>query len=186
MWASTPTTGLENFALYERRPEGRPPYNRTRTFSTFLSKNGSEKRRRDDATFRRSLDGRNLHEGWYRCGEIEAREGSRETMGFTRRFLWYFLFADEKKVRTFPLRADDIRPYNIRGNFAQKGTGGKAPVPFAMGNVYEERKNPMENFGKPYAFSTTSFSSRSKIFAVSPFWRLPSSICSATASSTVD
>ena len=47
------------------------------------------------------------------CAEIYARsgivvgvvkrvEGSRETMGFTRRFLWYFLFADEKKVRTFP------------------------------------------------------------------------------------
>jgi len=31
-----------------------------------------------------------------------AREGSLETMGFKRRFLWYFLFADEKKVRTFP------------------------------------------------------------------------------------
>ena len=30
----------------------------------------------------------------------EAREGSFETMGFKRRFLWYFLFADEKKVRT--------------------------------------------------------------------------------------
>ena len=33
---------------------------------------------------------------------IEARKGSFETMGFKRRFLWYFLFADEKKVRTFP------------------------------------------------------------------------------------
>ena len=35
-------------------------------------------------------------------GGVKRAEGSRETMGFTRRFLWYFLFADEKKVRTFP------------------------------------------------------------------------------------
>ena len=134
-----------------------------------------------------------LHFGEVFSAEIYARdvcsrgypqrvEGSFETMGFTRRFLWYFLFADEKKVRTFPLRADDILPYNIGGNIAQKGTGDEAPVPFAMGNVYEERKNQW----KTYTFSTTNFSSRSKIFAVSPFWRLPSSICSATASSTVD
>ena len=33
---------------------------------------------------------------------IEAREGSRETMGFAWRFFWYFSFAIERKVRTFP------------------------------------------------------------------------------------
>ena len=36
------------------------------------------------------------------AGEVKRVEGSRETMGFVGCFLWYFLFADEKKVRTFP------------------------------------------------------------------------------------
>jgi len=36
------------------------------------------------------------------AGEVKRVEGSLETMGFKRRFLWYFLFADEKKVPTFP------------------------------------------------------------------------------------
>ena len=35
-------------------------------------------------------------------GEYQRVEGSRETMGFTRRFFWYFSFAVERKVRTFP------------------------------------------------------------------------------------
>jgi len=48
-------------------------------------------------------------------GYHQRAEGSFETMGFKWRFLWYFLFADEKKVRTFPLRADGIRPYNTIG-----------------------------------------------------------------------
>ena len=34
-------------------------------------------------------------------GRPHRVEGSRETMGFTRRFFWYFSFADERKVRTF-------------------------------------------------------------------------------------
>ena len=33
-------------------------------------------------------------------GGVKRAEGSRETMGFTRRFFWYFSFADERKVRT--------------------------------------------------------------------------------------
>ena len=66
------TTLSEKSAVEEkegkrRRGVGTPPYNRTRTSPTFLSKNGSEKRRRDDATFRRGLDGRNLREERYRC-----------------------------------------------------------------------------------------------------------------------
>ena len=36
------------------------------------------------------------------AGEVKRVEGSLETMGFKWRFLWYFLFADEKKVPTFP------------------------------------------------------------------------------------
>ena len=35
-------------------------------------------------------------------GILKRAEGSRETMGFTRRFFWYFSFAIERKVRTFP------------------------------------------------------------------------------------
>jgi len=35
-------------------------------------------------------------------GGVKRAEGSRETMGFTRRFLSHFLFAVEKKVKTFP------------------------------------------------------------------------------------
>ena len=35
-------------------------------------------------------------------GEAERVEGSLETMGFKRRFFWYFSFADERKVQTFP------------------------------------------------------------------------------------
>ena len=69
----------------------------------------------------------------------------------------------------------------------EQGVRCKKDIPcLGKGCLFVKRKNPMENFGKPYAFSTTSFSSRSKIFAVSPRLRLPSSICSATASSTVD
>ena len=34
----------------------------------------------------------------------EAREGSLETMGFKRRFFWYFLFADEKKSTNTPVK----------------------------------------------------------------------------------
>ena len=42
-------------------------------------------------------------------GDVKRVEGSRETMGFTRRFLWYFLFADEKKVRTFRVKGLSLR-----------------------------------------------------------------------------
>ena len=35
-------------------------------------------------------------------GILKRAEGSRETMGFTRRFFWYFSFADKRKVQTFP------------------------------------------------------------------------------------
>ena len=40
----------------------------------------------------------------------EAREGSLETMGFKRRFFWYFSFADERKVRTFPCQSLRLLP----------------------------------------------------------------------------
>ena len=54
-----------------------------------------------------------LHLGEVTAAEIYARraiimgvvprvEGSFETMGFKRRFFWYFSFADESKVRPFP------------------------------------------------------------------------------------
>ena len=43
-------------------------------------------------------------------GDVKRVEGSRETMGFTRRFLWYFLFADEKKVRTFRVKGLTTTP----------------------------------------------------------------------------
>ena len=62
-------------------------------------------------------------------------------MGFTRRFLWYFLFADEKKVRTFPLRADGIRPYDItRGAVVScvnpSVTAYAVPPPFTQGRLW--------------------------------------------------
>ena len=33
---------------------------------------------------------------------VKRVEGSRETMGVARRFFWYFSFAVERKVPTFP------------------------------------------------------------------------------------
>ena len=42
-------------------------------------------------------------------GGVKRAEGSRETMGFTRRFFWYFSFAVERKVRTFPFQS--LRPF---------------------------------------------------------------------------
>ena len=41
-------------------------------------------------------------------GEAERVEGSLETMGFKRRFFWYFSFADERKVRTFPCQTPSL------------------------------------------------------------------------------
>ena len=35
-------------------------------------------------------------------GDVKRAEGSFETMGFKWRFFWYFSFAIERKVRTFP------------------------------------------------------------------------------------
>ena len=35
-------------------------------------------------------------------GGVKRAEGSFETMGFKWRFFWYFSFAIERKVRTFP------------------------------------------------------------------------------------
>ena len=42
-------------------------------------------------------------------GRPRRVEGSRETMGFTRRFLSHFLFAVEKKVQTFPFQSLRLR-----------------------------------------------------------------------------
>ena len=50
----------------ERVDVGIDPYERARTLPTFLSKSGSEKRSRDDATFNRGLEKRNLREERHR------------------------------------------------------------------------------------------------------------------------
>ena len=43
-------------------------------------------------------------------GDVGRVEGSRETMGFTRRFLSHFLFAVEKKVQTFRVKRRTTTP----------------------------------------------------------------------------